>query len=125
MKIRILTGISASLIALCACSDGSGPTDPPSASGRIEAGLTGTWIDDSPFKPDTLIFAENKIRVPFFSGVGTGFSAKNGIVKGGPDDEVFGEYILSGDTLFYEALLLELPNGVNKTTASKYHKRPS
>jgi hypothetical protein len=122
---RPAAAVSASLIALCACSGGSGPTGSPSASGRIEAGLAGTWIDNSPFFPDTMIFAENKIRVPFFSAVGTRFSARNGVVKGGPDDEVFGEYVLSGDTLYYDALLLEPPNGVNKATASKYFRQPS
>lgn len=123
MKMQIFAVISVSLIALCACSDGSGPTGSQSTSGRVEAGLMGTWIDDTSFFPDTIIFAENKIQVPFYSGLGSQFSAKNGLVKGGPDDEVFGEYLLSGDTLYYDALLLEAPDGVNKATASKYLKK--
>lgn len=119
MKLRILAAITFSMLGLSACSDDSA-TGSPSASGRIEAGLAGTWIDNSPFFPDTMSFAEDKIRVPFFSAVGTGFSARNGVVKGGPDDEVFGEYLLSGDTLYYDALLFEAPDGVDKATASKY-----
>jgi hypothetical protein len=123
MKIHVFAAISVSLIALCACSDSSSPTGSQSASGRIEAGLMGTWIDNTSFFPDTIIFAENKIQVPFYSGLGTQFSAKNGLVKGGPDNEVFGEYLLSGDTLYYDALLLEEPDGVDKATASKYLKK--
>ena len=95
------------------------PTGSQSTSGRIEAGLVGTWIDNSAVFPDTIIFAESKIQVPFFPAVGTQFSAKNGLVKGGPDNEVFGEYLLSGDTLYYDELLAEAPNGVNKAAASK------
>jgi hypothetical protein len=80
----------------------------------------GTWIDSSSVFPDTILFSENEIQVPFFNGVGTQFSAKNGVVKGGPDDRVFGEYLLSGDTLYYDALLLATPNGVDKATAAIY-----
>ncbi len=123
MKIQFFAAISVSLIALCACSDSSSPTGSQSTSGRIEAGLVGTWIDNAPFIPDTIIFAENKIKVPFFFGVGTEFSAKDGLVKGGPSSEIFGEYLLSGDTLYYDALLAEAPNGVNKATAAKYLKK--
>jgi hypothetical protein len=123
MKFHVFAAISASLIAICACSDDSSPTGSPSASGRIEAGLVGTWIDSSSVFPDTIIFSENKIQVPFFSGLGTQFSAQNGVVKGGPDNEIFGEYLLSGDTLYYDELLNEAPNGVNKATASKYHRK--
>jgi hypothetical protein len=123
MKIQIFAAISVSLIALCACSDDSSPTGSQSASGRIQAGLVGTWIDNSSLSPDTIIFAENKIQVPYFSAVGTQFSAKNGQVKGGPDNNIFGEFLLSGDTLYYDALLGGAPDGVNKATADIYLKK--
>lgn len=123
MKTLVITAISFALIALCACSDSSGGTAPQSTSARIDAGLVGTWIDNSSTFPDTIIFAENKIKVPFFSAVGTQFSAKNGLVHGGPDNRLFGEYLLSGDTLYYDDLLLEAADGVNKSTASIYLKK--
>lgn len=126
MKMRSFAGFSVSLIsliALSACSGGSDPTGPQSGSGRIEAGLVGTWIDTSAVFPDTIIIAEDGIRVPFFSAVGTSFSAKDGLVKGGPDNDIFGEYLLSVDTLYYDEIFLETPNGVDKATASKYFRQ--
>ena len=123
MKIGISAAFSASFIALCACSKDPNPTGSQSASGRIEAGLIGTWVDNTPFIPDTLIFAEDKIEVPFFSAVGSSFSAKNGLVKGEPDDKVYGEYLLSGDTLYYDVLFPDAPNGVDKATAAKYRRQ--
>lgn len=110
--------------ALGACSNDSNPSNPPSGSGRIEAGLIGTWVEDPPSasRPDTLIFAENKIRTPFLSAVGTGFTAKDGLVKGGLPLKAYGEYLRFGDTLYFDALLGDAPDGVDKQTADRYLK---
>src|SRR4051794_4077877 len=95
MKIQLCTVMSIAIFGMCACSDDSNPTASGSASGRIDAALVGTWVENpAAFAgPDTLIFAENKIQVPFFSAVGTQFSAKDGLVKGGPSMSTYGEYI--------------------------------
>ncbi len=130
MKIHGSTALSIALIGTCGicgmsgCSNDSNPTNPQTASGRIEAGLVGTWVENpaAHAKPDTLIFADNKIRTPFFSAVGTQFTAKDGVVKGGPSMTAWGEYLRFGDTLYFDALLGQAPDGVDKSKADRYLK---
>ena len=122
MKIRFPVFSAMAVLFLLACSEDSNPANPD--SGRIEPGLVGTWVENpSRFsEPETLLFTDAKIRTPFFSGVGTYFSAKDGLVKGGPDWNVYGEYLRFGDTLYFDALLGETPDGVDKTKAARYLK---
>jgi hypothetical protein len=124
MKIRLAAAFFAMTITLVACSDSSSPTSTESNSGRMEVGLLGTWIKDPPsVLPDSLYFAENKIEVPFFSGIGSAFTAKDGLVKCGPSLEIYGEYLRFGDTLYYDVLFGSAPNGVDKAKAKRYLKK--
>jgi hypothetical protein len=126
MKIHLLSAFAIILLGLCACSDDATGSDSnnQSGSGRIEAGMVGTWVENpSRFStPDTMVFSESKIRTRFFSAVGTQFSAKDGLVKGGPSMVTYGEYVRVGDTLYFDALLGEAPDGVDTTTAARYLK---
>jgi hypothetical protein len=123
MKTWFCAALFLVLFGLSACSNDSNPSVSDS-SGRIDPGLLGTWVENpSAFsRPDTLIFAENKIRTPFFSAVGTQFTAKDGVVKGGPSMTAYGEYARFGDTLYFDALLGQAPDGVDKNTAERFLK---
>ncbi len=91
------------------------------AGGRIETGLVGNWAKPSArFLSDTLIFTETKFRTPFLSGTGSLFSAKAGLVKGGPDMKTVGEYQLSGDSLWFDGLLGSEPNGIVRGESNLY-----
>lgn len=139
MKSATLLAAVLATVSLVGCSDESNPSgssaatgDPTatgssalSPSGRIEAGLIGTWVEN-PAKystADTLIFSDTKYRTPYLSGVGTMFTAKSGIVSGGPSNTVYGEYLRSDDTLWFDGLLGESANGVDKTKARRYLKK--
>jgi len=123
---------------LIGCSDDSNPSggnasaDPTSsgsqalsASGRIEAALVGTWVENPVkfFTADTLIFSDTRYRTPYLSGTGSLFTAKSGIVSGGPDNKTVGEYLRSDDTLWFDGLLGASPDGVSKTTSRRYVKK--
>jgi len=122
---------------LIGCSDDSNPSggnaspDPIStgsqglsASGRIEAALVGTWLENPKkfFNPETLIFSDARFKTPYLSGTGSLFTAKSGIVSGGPDSKIVGEYLRSDDTLWFDGLLGSSPDGVSKTTSRRYVK---
>jgi hypothetical protein len=118
--------VSFTVAIFLGCDEGDGASTGPSTnsgSGRIEAGLLGTWVrNPAPSMPDTLIFSETLYRTPYLSGVGTQFSAKDGLVKGGPDNRTVGEYIRVGDTLYFDGLLGAEPDGVDTSTARRYLK---
>jgi hypothetical protein len=124
IEIRFHTVLAVAAFGICACSENSNPSN-SGPSGRIEAGLAGTWVENPPrfSRPDTLVFSESKIRTPFFSGTGTLFSAKDGLVKGGPDGVAYGEYLRFGDTLYFDALLGDAPNGVDTAAAGRYLRK--
>lgn len=127
MKLSILAFAALPFAILSGCDDGSssttsGPTN--SGNGRIEAALVGTWVEN-PWRystPDTLIFTATRYRTQYLSGVGTQFTAKDGLVKGGPDNTTVGEYLRVDDTLYFDGLLGQAPNGVDPSTARRYEK---
>lgn len=117
--LSVLLGLS-----LAACDSESMEVTPNccnDASSRIETGLVGNWAKTAArFSTDTLIFTEAKFRTPFLSGTGSLFSAKDGLVKGGPDMATVGEYQRSGDSLWFDGLLGSAPDGIVRGETNLY-----
>lgn len=120
MKTSAVLASLATALLLSACGDeATGPS-----SGGIEAALIGSWA-----KPggtmfmDTLIFSNSgHYYVPYCSG-DRGLKASGGQVWCPASQSTCGEYVLSGDTLFYEGLLGSNPDGVvPRTTSYTYLK---
>ena len=119
MKISTALGLTTTLALLAAC----GGTDGGSGSARIDPTVAGTWvkIKKSGSLSDTLIMTDSKYQTPYASGAGAKFWAADGVAEHGPDRIPCGEYVLSGDTLYFEGLLGDDPDGVvNKATVPAY-----
>lgn len=119
---RAILVCALSFLAFAACDDDSSTA--PEGS-RIDPALVGSWAkpNASMFR-DTLVFTEAKYQTPYCSGVGQSFWAQGGIVRHSPNKDVCGEYLIAKDTLYYEALLGEAPNGVDKAKAGVYFRIP-
>lgn len=122
MRRSSLLRIAAASAALVACDDDSSTS---SDGGRIDPALIGSWAKQgASMFSDTLVFTEAKYQVPYCSGVGQSFWAQDGIVSHSSNKDVCGEYLIAKDTLYYESLLGETPDGVDKSTAGVYFRIP-
>lgn len=117
MKLSSVLCASCAALLLQACDDSTGS----SSSSRIDPAIAGTWarIGGTRFS-DTLIFLDARYQTPYGSGTGTHFSASGGVAKCGYPLEVCGEYKRSNDTLYFEALLGQAPDGVVPSITNAY-----
>lgn len=112
---------------LTGCDSSTGSSD----SGRIDPAIAGTWARANAKSVfDTLILTDAKYQTPNCSGVGSKFTAKNGVVNHGPNMSLCGEYqlVIGGpvDTLYFNGLFsLATPDAtVPRNSNTTYFRVP-
>jgi len=124
MRIPAFLCLFSSLVLLQACDDsGTGAT---AASSNVDAALIGRWISVSPSDPltmrDTANIATDRIQTPYFSAVGSSFTARDGHI--GYKGTYTEDYEVSGDTLWLEGVLsTESDAKVTRAFAMKFLRR--
>jgi len=124
MRIPVLLGLFSSLVLLQACDDSG--TAATAASSNVDAALIGRWISATPSTPltsrDTAYIATDRIQTPYFSAVGSTFTARDGHI--GYKGTYSEDYEVSGDTLWLEFVLSsESDAKVTRSSAMKYLRR--